>query len=132
MPGVIDPETMNVDELPGIWSPVQWELTVEERAQEIEQQATASLLHAVDAPEAMLRLLLGETAIERAYEPPKGYDPERQGEWDAGVLTFQFSRPIRLVEVKREEGYLSVEYDFGEVGRWAFAIMLEEVSVYRI
>lgn len=27
MPGVIDPETLPVDELPGIWTPVQWELT---------------------------------------------------------------------------------------------------------
>ena len=132
MPGVIDPETMNVDELPGIWSPVQWELTKEERAQEIEHQATASLLHAVDAPEAVLRLLLGETAIERAYDAPARYDPERQGEWDLKLLTFQFSRPLRLVEVKREADYLYVEYDFGELGRWAFEIEPEEVSVYRI
>ncbi len=27
MPGIIDPETTHVDDLPGIWSPVQWELT---------------------------------------------------------------------------------------------------------
>jgi hypothetical protein len=27
MPIEIDPETMNVDDLPGIWSPVQWELS---------------------------------------------------------------------------------------------------------
>ncbi len=33
MPGVIDPETMNIDGLPGIWSPVQWELTEQEARQ---------------------------------------------------------------------------------------------------
>ena len=132
MPSVIDPETMNVDELPGIWSPVQWEVTEEERAREIEQQATDSLLSAVDVPEAVLRMLLSETAIERAYEAPAGYDPEQQGEWDLKLLTFQFSRPIRLVEVKREADYLYVEYDFGELGRWAFEIEPEEASVYRI
>ena len=42
MPIDMDPETMNVDELPGIWSPVQWELSEEERIMELEQQATAS------------------------------------------------------------------------------------------
>jgi len=56
MPIDIDPETMNVDKLPGIWSPVQWELTEEEHIQELDTQATASLLFAVDVPEAILRL----------------------------------------------------------------------------
>ena len=60
MPGVIDPETMYTDDLPGIWSPVQWELSEEERREEIEQQAKASLLWSVSAPEAILRLLLVE------------------------------------------------------------------------
>jgi hypothetical protein len=58
MPGVIDPETMNTDGLPGIWSPVQWKLTEEERIAELEAQTEASLLSAVDVPEAILRLLL--------------------------------------------------------------------------
>ena len=31
MPSIIDPETIYVDNLPAIWSPVQWELTEEER-----------------------------------------------------------------------------------------------------
>jgi hypothetical protein len=44
MPGVIDPETINADTLPGIWSPVQWELNEHERIHELETQATASLL----------------------------------------------------------------------------------------
>ena len=57
MPSYIDPETMNVDKLPSIWSPVQWDLSEEERIQELHMQALASLLWTVDIPEAMLRLL---------------------------------------------------------------------------
>jgi len=44
MPSIIDPETIHANELPAIWSPVQWELTEEERVEEIEEQAKASLL----------------------------------------------------------------------------------------
>ncbi|MFN2128758.1 MAG: hypothetical protein ACK2TU_12945, partial [Anaerolineales bacterium] len=73
MPKDIDPQTMNADNLPGIWSPVQWELSEEEQLQELEEQSTASLLFSVDPPEAILRLLLNEYTIERAYEQPKGY-----------------------------------------------------------
>ena len=101
MPRYIDPETMNVDEMPGIWSPVQWELSEEERIQELHLQATASLLWAVDAPEAILRLLLSETAIERTLEPPTGYDPENQGEWDESLVTFGFRRSMELVKLER-------------------------------
>ncbi len=132
MPIDIDPETMNVDELPGIWSPVQWELTDEERLQELDQQATASLLNAIDVPEAILRLLLEETGIERAFEPPPSFDPNQQGQWDPGILTFQFSRPIRLADVKRERDYLRVEYDFQGLGRWEIEIEPESVSIRRI
>jgi hypothetical protein len=88
MPGVIEPETINVDKLPGIWSPVQWELSEEERIQELHTQATASLLWAVDIPEAILRLLLGLTGIDRSLDPPEDYDAELQGEWDPKLVTF--------------------------------------------
>ncbi len=70
MPANIDPETLYVDDLPGIWSPIQWELTEEELQQEVEQQATASLLWTANAPEAALRLLLNEVDIERIFDPP--------------------------------------------------------------
>lgn len=132
MPGVIDPETMNVDDLPGIWSPVQWEMSEEERAAEIELQATSSLLHVVDVPEAILRLLLDETEIERAFTPPLGFDPEQQGEWDPDILTFKFSRPARLILSEREEDYLRVEYDFQGLGRWEFEIGPETLSLRRV
>lgn len=132
MPSVIDSETMNADELPGIWSPVQWELTEGERVQELEMQATASLLWAVDIPEAILRLLLNEHAIERAFEPPPGYDPEMQGDWDEELLTFQFKRSIRLVTIDRGRDDLYLEYDFGDLGHWAFEIEPDKVNIYRL
>ena len=132
MPRYIDPETMNVDDLPGIWSPVQWELSEDERIQELHSQATASLLWAVDAPEAILRLLLGETAIDRALEPPKGYKPEVQGEWDPSLVTFQFKRDIELLNVEREGDYLYVEYRFEDLGVYALEIEPDNINISRL
>ncbi len=132
MPGVIDPETIHVDDLPGIWSPVQWELNEEERIEELDLQATASLLHAIDAPEAILRMLLNETSVERAFEPPRGFDPEQQGEWDPSLLTFEFRRPIELVKAERGQDFLRIEYDFKDLGRWVFEIEQEAVHLHRI
>ena len=132
MPAVIDPETMNADNLPGIWSPVQWELSEEERAQELEAQATASLLWSVDVPEAILRMLLRETNFERLFEPPEDYDPQDQGEWDKELVTFGFQKPIKLVKVEREQDYLYLEYKFGDFGYWYVEIEPEKVTISRI
>jgi len=132
MPSIFDPETMNIDELPGIWSPVQWELSEEERIQELQSQAIASLLWSVDAPEAILRLLLNETAIDRALVPPDGYDPEIQGEWDEGIVTFQFNRPIRLVHSEREQDYLYVEYNFDGLGNYALEVEPDRINITRL
>jgi len=126
MSAFIEAEMIHVDDLPGIWSPVQWELTPEERVEEVETQARASLLEAVDVPEAILRMLLGETEIEQIYETPPGYDPEQQGEWDNQITTFQFRRPIKLVNVERRTGLLRVQYDMHELGRWQ--VEIEEYS----
>jgi hypothetical protein len=132
MPGIIDPETLHVDELPGVWAPVQWEQTEEERAKEIEDQAAASLLMTVDIPEAILRLLLNETAIEQTYAPPPGYDPAEQGEWDPETITFAHRRPLRLAHVERSPELLTAEYDFGDLGKWRFEIGPEQVTIDRI
>jgi hypothetical protein len=132
MPAIIDPQTINVDDLPGIWSPVQWELTPEEKAEELEQQAIASLLWSVDTPETILRLLLNETDIERAYEPPKAFDSEQQGDWDYDILTFEFKRSIKLEHVVREQDYLYVEYNFGELGYWSFEIEPDQVKISKL
>lgn len=132
MPYDIDPETINVDDLPGIWSPVQWEMDEEEAVQEIETQATASLLWSIDTPEAILRMLLSEHQIERAYGPPDGYDPTLQGEWNDDLLTFKFKRSMRVQKIEREENYLYVEYDFGDFGVWAIEIEPDIVNISRI
>ena len=132
MPSVIDPETLYVDDLPAIWSPVQWDLSEEERVQAVEDQATASLLWTMDAPETILRLLLNETGIQRLYGPPKGYDPQEQGEWDKGIITFGTDRPIKLESVERTPTSLELVYDFGDLGTWEFVIEAEKVRIERI
>jgi hypothetical protein len=132
MPGVIDPETMNTDGLPGIWSPVQWELTEEEPIQELEAQTTASLLNSINVPEAILLLLLQDAEIERIFEPPENYDPESQGEWDSELVTFGFQKPIQLIKVERGHNYLYLEYKFGDFGYWSFEIEPEKVTISRI
>jgi len=132
MPSIIDPQTIHVDELPAIWSPVQWELTEEERVEAVNEQATASLLWTMDAPEAILRLLLGETEIQRLYQPPEDYDPVEQGEWDKDILTFGPYRQTKLIEAEREPDYLRLVYNFGDLGYWEFMIEAEKVTIERI
>ena len=132
MPSVIDPETLYVDDLPAIWSPVQWELTEEERIQAVEEQATASLLWTMDAPETILRLLLDETGIQRLYDSPKDYNPQEQGDWDKSLITFGPARPIKLESVERTPARLELVYDFGDRGHWEFIIEPERVSIERI
>ena len=132
MPAIIDPQTIQVDELPAIWSPVQWELTEEERVEAVNEQVTASLLWTMDAPEAILRLLLNETEIQRLYQAPEDYDPEEQGEWDDEILTFGLYRPIKLIEIERDPHYLRLVYNFGDLGYWEFVIEPEKVSIERI
>ncbi len=132
MTAVIIPETLHVDDLPGIWSPVQWLLSEDERAAELEQQATASLLYAVDAPEAILRLLLEETGIERAYAPPEGFDEEQQGAWDESLVTFTFKRRMRLESEERTPDSLSVVYKVEGAGYWQIEITPERVVIERI
>jgi hypothetical protein len=132
MPAIIDTQALNVNELPTVWSPVQWELTEDERVQELESQSTASLLWAADAPEAILRLLLNETDIRRTFEPPAGFDPEQQGDWDENIVTFEFKRSIQLIKCERKPDYLYIEYKFNDLGYWAFEISPEEVKIRRI
>jgi hypothetical protein len=111
---------------------VQWPQTKEERMEEMDAQATASLLFAVDAPEAILRLLLNETDIQRAFNPPEGFDPEQQGDWNPDLITYQFERPIRLEKVERSPERLYIEYRFGELGYWAMEIEADSVQIYRL
>ncbi len=132
MPSVIDHETMHVDDLPVVWSPVQWELSEEERVAELESQAQASLLWMMDAPEAILRLLLNETEMKRLYEAPDGYDAEEQAEWDPEIVTFGPKRTFKLDSVTREDDTLYLVYKAGDLGYWEFEINAEQVTIKRI
>lgn len=132
MPGVIDFETIYVDRLPTIWSPVQTELTADERAKEIEEQATASLLWISPLPEQILRILLNETAVERVYAPPPGFDPEVHGEWQEGLITFAFKRAMNLIGEKRTPDSLQVEYRVEAAGHWLVEITQDTVSFRRV
>ena len=132
MPSIIDPQTLYVDDLLAIWSPVQWELTEEERIQAVEEQATASLLWSMDAPETILRLLLDETGIERLFGPPAGYNAEEQGDWDEKLITFGPKRAIKLESVERTPTRLELVYNFAELGRWEFVIESEQVTIQQI
>jgi hypothetical protein len=74
MPGIIDPERICVDVLPGIWTPVQWEMSEEDRQIELEAQGTASLLWSVDIPAAILRVTIGDK--DRAnFQPSSRFQP---------------------------------------------------------
>ena len=105
---------------------------IEERVEEIEEQAKASLLWAMDAPEAILRLLLNEEGIKRLYEPPANYDPEEQGEWSSEFLTFGSKRAIKLDSIVREREALHLVYKVGDNGYWEFEITPERVVIERI
>jgi hypothetical protein len=132
MPSIIDPETLYVDNLPIVWSLVQWELTEEERIQVVEEQATASLLWSMDAPEAILRLLLDETATEHLFKAPVGFNHADQGEWDEKLITFGPKRPIKLESLKRTPTRLELVYNFADLGMWEFIIESEKVCIARI
>ncbi len=132
MPGVIDPETMNAQGLPAVWSPVQWELTEEQRLEELEAQTTAALLWSADIPEAMLRLLLQEIGTTRLLEPPEEYSPEIQGEWDEQLATYGFGRQLKLIKIERDTNYLYLEYKFEDAGYWYVEIEPEKVTIARI
>ena len=99
---------------------------------EIEEQSTASLIFSVDPPEAILRLLLNEYAIERAYEQPKGYNPELQGDWDSDLVTFKFKRAITLNRIERNPENLYLEYKVEDLGTWVFEIGNDNVEIYRL
>ena len=132
MPHIIDYETIQVDELPTIWSPVQWDLTPEEKADELKTQATASLLWAANIPEAILRLLLSEADIQDVFSPPENYDPEMQGEWDESLITFAFKRKITLKEVRRDADKIVLVYHLADLGYWGVEIGAEKVTIERI
>ena len=80
----------------------------------------------------MLRLLLNETAIERASEPPAGFDPDLQGEWDDSLVTFAFRRRVKLTREQRLPDKLVLEYKVEDAGYWMLEIAPDTVTIGRI
>lgn len=132
MPSIFDPETIYIDNLPTIWSPVQGKLSSIDHVKELEDQATASLLWACPVPEQMLRILLDETTIQRLDGPPEGYDPEMQGEWDPALLVFGFKRSITLIREERSPESLLLEYKLEGAGYWLVEITQETATIERL
>jgi hypothetical protein len=132
LPSIFDPETIYIDNLPTVWSPVQRELSPGEHAQELEDQATASLLWACPVPEQMLRILLNETTIQRLDGPPEGYDQEMQGAWDSSLLAFGFKRSIELIKEHRSRDSLILEYKLEGAGYWIVEITQETATIERV
>jgi hypothetical protein len=132
VPSIFDPETIYIDDLPTVWSPVQEKLSPDEHAAELEEQATASLLWASPVPEQILRILLDETAIQRLDDPPERYDPEMQGEWDPSLLVFGFQRSIKLLKEERARDALSLEYKLEGSGYWKLEIAQETLTIERL
>jgi len=131
LPSIFDPETIYIDDLPAVWSPVQGKLSPDEHANELEDQATASLLWACPVPEQILRILLEETSIQRLDETPEGYDPEIQGEWDPALLAFGFKRSIKLLREERTPEALILEYKLEGAGDWALEVTQETLTIER-
>jgi hypothetical protein len=77
-------------------------------------------------------MLLNETDIERQYEPPTGYDPEQQGEWDASLVTFGFKRRIHLDAVERDADRLAILYKLEGAGYWQLEFTPEQVTITRV
>jgi hypothetical protein len=90
------------------------------------------LLWAVSVPEAILRLLLRETDIERVFEPPQGYDPDLQGDWVDDLVIFAFKRRLKLDQMEREREHLTVCFLVESIGHWSVEIGPERVVIERV
>jgi hypothetical protein len=129
MSGVLDPLTFPTLGVPAIWCPQKEKLLGNPLALRIEEQAKGSLLLSADLVESILRLLYGETEIERVYDPPKGYNPELQGEWDGSQLTFAFRRQVKKVREVRDDQSLGMDYQIEGCGRFRVEITPDSFSI---
>jgi len=131
MAGVLDPLTFPTLGVPAIWCPRREKLRGSPLALSIEEQAKGSLLQSADLVESVLRMIYGETEIERALVPPAGYDPQIQGEWDDTLVTFAFTRRVRKLSEDRNEQTLQMEYQMDGHGRFSIEITPEGFSITR-
>jgi hypothetical protein len=131
MSGFLDPLTFPTIDVPAIWCPRKEKRLGSTLALSIEEQAKGSLLQSADLVEVVLRLIYGETEIERTFVPPEGYDPEVQGEWDESQVTFAFARKVKKVFEERNEQCLQMEYQVDGSGRFRVEITPESFSIER-
>jgi hypothetical protein len=123
----IDPLTFPTINLPAIWTPIKEKSEANPLALQIHEQAKASLLITADTIESILRLLLGETEVERVFTPPKGYDTELQGEWDNSAITFAFIKSIRIISENRDPEQLEMQYEVE--GRGIYNITVNKAGI---
>jgi hypothetical protein len=131
MPIPTAPDQLKLIQLPTVWSPAGVETSADGSPQSI-QQAQAGLLLAVSPVEAALRLLMNEVEVEPVNEPPKGYDPDQQGEWNPQKSHFRFKRAVRLMRVEKNPNGLDLEYNFGDLGYWTVSIEADNVRITRV
>ncbi len=131
MSGVLDPLTFPSLDVPAIWCPQKEKLLGNALARSIEEQARGCLLQSADPVEAVLRLIYGETEIERAFVPPEGYNPQVQGEWDDSQVTFAFTRRVQKISEERNEDSLRMEYAVDGSGRFHVEITPDSFSIAR-
>jgi hypothetical protein len=129
MSGYLDPLTFPVLDVPAIWCPEKERLSGNPLATSIEEQAKASLLASADTVEAILRLLYDEAEIERVFEPPQGYNPEVQGDWDDHQVTFVFRRRVEKIGEERGNESLRMEYRLETCGQYRIEITPESFSI---
>ena len=79
--------------------------------------------------EAVLRMLYGETEIERVFNPPQGYNPEVQGDWDDQLVTFAFQRRVEKISEERDDESMRLEYRMEGCGQYSIEITAEGFSI---
>ncbi|MBN1439350.1 MAG: hypothetical protein JW929_08080 [Anaerolineales bacterium] len=131
MAGILDPLTFPTVNLPAVWCPKKEKLSGKRLALSIEEQAKGSLLQCADPVEAALRLIYGETEIERTFTPPEGYDEAVQGAWDDSQVTFAFRRRVWRETEERETDCLRMVYRMDGAGRFQTEITPERFTIAR-
>lgn len=147
MPGAIDFETMDVDELTPVWFPSDEEPETPERYESmVRQEASARLMTMVGVPEAVLRLLVGETEVSRVPRDVGREDEEGRRDFEAGggageagaaedelpPDSFEFSRPITAETVEMTREGLLVIYRLEGAGTWRLFLESERVMIERV
>jgi hypothetical protein len=154
MPGAIDFETMDVDELTPVWCPSDEELTPEQYESALQQEARAHLLTMAGVPEAILRLLVQETEVSRVAREVVGqvrgarrdFEAEADADADDGADggsgadadaefppdSFEFSHPIVAETVEMTRDGLLVVYRLEGAGTWRMLLESGRVTIERV